>query len=1071
MSELCGCCEPPAGLAPLPVENRPALAALAYRMGTYSSFRQALLHGIARKGALSALSTRRSDDFAVTLLELWAAVADVLTFYQERYANEAFLRTARERESVVRLARLIDYALRPGVAASAHLAIAIDEPAGRVRIPVGLRVASVPAEDEESQTFETLEEVIADARLNALRVLPPPTAANPLAIGATAALLAPAVDVEAVDLAADDRLLVYATGTNARVEELVVEGLVSVEPSLLRWRNPVQETGWSADTPVRKTARSFSLFGHDAESAFLAPATDSAGRIVNWERVTRSNSVWTLQPTVLPLDAVYDIAVGVELLLEAPGAGVWPVVVTAVQDTMAALDPSAPFEPVGEKVTHLTVHPTGPSLPSSVDRRSARLHELVGPLVAFWGRTYPPTIAVGSLYIPGRAIDSTSIALSGGAVLDVRLIERGRRVTAADGRVAGVLGRVAAAEIVTGAIRFSASSTDRTSAAALGLTDDSATVGIISANQQRTAPLGPGAEVTVMIGSIGPRVIALAGLPAGAAAATELETRMRAADSADEFTRARVMAVGDRLLVTPGVVGATVAFGPTEADPVTVATLGLDKWQARAGLLSGQPRQLPSAAAEVAVAIGPVGPVTLSLGSSITDAETLASSLRSALRQADRAPAFAFADAYRTGSYVLVVSGDPLARVQDYLRIATTFEAPVALDSSAALLYGNVVRTGHGETVRDEVAGSGDASRAFQRLALADAPLTYVPSARAEGVASTLELLVDGVRWEEVPSLFKQLPTAQVFAAELDEQGTTTLQFGDGRNGARLPSGVDNVRATYRIGLGLAGRVRAGTLTGAIDRPAGLGDVVNPLPADGGADPETAEQARASAPRTVRTFGRAVSFRDFEELVAASSEVAKAQATWVWDGFARALHLTVARAGGGEFSATSLRQIVETLDSARDTNHTLLIANARAASIVLRATLRVRPQYQRDDVVRAAREAVEARFSFERLQLGEPVFLSDVYLLLQGVEGVSSVDVDELGFKRPPGTSAADFAAELERRGVERGADGQPLVVQPRLRIFRAHGAQAGTVRPAELAQIEVMADDLELVATGGLAR
>ncbi len=50
-----------------------------------------MLESLARAEALAGLTARRSDDFAITLLELWAAVGDVLTFYQERYANEAFL--------------------------------------------------------------------------------------------------------------------------------------------------------------------------------------------------------------------------------------------------------------------------------------------------------------------------------------------------------------------------------------------------------------------------------------------------------------------------------------------------------------------------------------------------------------------------------------------------------------------------------------------------------------------------------------------------------------------------------------------------------------------------------------------------------------------------------------------------------------------------------------------------------------------------------------------------------------------------------------------------------------------
>src|SRR5207244_11594930 len=53
--------------------------------------------GTARR-PLAALRTRRRDDPAIALLDAWATVGDVLTFYSERIANEGFLRTARSEE-------------------------------------------------------------------------------------------------------------------------------------------------------------------------------------------------------------------------------------------------------------------------------------------------------------------------------------------------------------------------------------------------------------------------------------------------------------------------------------------------------------------------------------------------------------------------------------------------------------------------------------------------------------------------------------------------------------------------------------------------------------------------------------------------------------------------------------------------------------------------------------------------------------------------------------------------------------------------------------------------------------
>ena len=87
----------------------------------------------------------------------------MLTFYQERYANEAFLRTATQRRVDRAARRLIDYRLRPGVAALAWLAFTVDD--GKLLdVPVRLRVQSVPGQDEQPQVFETIEAIRADAR-------------------------------------------------------------------------------------------------------------------------------------------------------------------------------------------------------------------------------------------------------------------------------------------------------------------------------------------------------------------------------------------------------------------------------------------------------------------------------------------------------------------------------------------------------------------------------------------------------------------------------------------------------------------------------------------------------------------------------------------------------------------------------------------------------------------------------------------------------------------------------------------------------------------------------------------
>ena len=105
----CGCCAGTALATPGAIANRPGLSAIAYRVGTYASFRQSLLARLSdgRWPVLRRLRTRDQDDFSVALLDAWAVVGDILSFYQERIANESYLSTATERRSILEQARLL----------------------------------------------------------------------------------------------------------------------------------------------------------------------------------------------------------------------------------------------------------------------------------------------------------------------------------------------------------------------------------------------------------------------------------------------------------------------------------------------------------------------------------------------------------------------------------------------------------------------------------------------------------------------------------------------------------------------------------------------------------------------------------------------------------------------------------------------------------------------------------------------------------------------------------------------------------------------------------------------------
>src|SRR5437660_6524006 len=172
MNETCGCCKGIERLTPVTRLNRPGLNALGYRVGTHGSFLETMKARLSNlelppelfeAGAspspeqarpLLSLTTRVSSDPSIALLDAWATVADVLTFYQERIANEGFLLTATERRSILELARLVGYRLRPGVAATVYPAYTIDEnQTTPTQIPVGARSQSIPGPGELPQSF------------------------------------------------------------------------------------------------------------------------------------------------------------------------------------------------------------------------------------------------------------------------------------------------------------------------------------------------------------------------------------------------------------------------------------------------------------------------------------------------------------------------------------------------------------------------------------------------------------------------------------------------------------------------------------------------------------------------------------------------------------------------------------------------------------------------------------------------------------------------------------------------------------------------------------------------------
>src|SRR5262245_17479491 len=213
MPDNCGCCEGIHVLTPVEIFNRPGLEALSYRVGMHGSFLETMKARLSSSDfpALIGLTTREGSDPSIALLDAWATVADVLTFYQERIANEGYLRTAIERRSILDLARLVGYRLRPGVAASVYLAYTLEPTQEKTTIGKGNRVQSVPGPNELPQVFETADTLEAYSKLNLL---------NPRL---TQLQFFQSVDAVKGDLT----IYLQGTSTNLRANDLLLLGFAS----------------------------------------------------------------------------------------------------------------------------------------------------------------------------------------------------------------------------------------------------------------------------------------------------------------------------------------------------------------------------------------------------------------------------------------------------------------------------------------------------------------------------------------------------------------------------------------------------------------------------------------------------------------------------------------------------------------------------------------------------------------------------------------------------------------------------------------------------------------------------
>ena len=111
-----------------------------YTSRDYSGMVQSLL--IFASQAFPKWNVQSEGDLGVMLLELFSYVGDINSYYTDRVANEAYLPTATQRQSLLNIAQLLGYVPSNGTPATGTITFQTDNPGVAVVIPAGFKVQS-----------------------------------------------------------------------------------------------------------------------------------------------------------------------------------------------------------------------------------------------------------------------------------------------------------------------------------------------------------------------------------------------------------------------------------------------------------------------------------------------------------------------------------------------------------------------------------------------------------------------------------------------------------------------------------------------------------------------------------------------------------------------------------------------------------------------------------------------------------------------------------------------------------------------------------------------------------------
>ncbi len=936
--------------------------------------------GPTRMYPLQGLKTRTSDDPTIALLDAWATVADVLTFYQERIANEGYLRTATERRSVLELARLVGYQPRPGVASSVYLAYTLDDNVKEdTIIPKGARAQSVPGPGELPQSFETSEDLKARAKWNNLkpRMTQPQTKESIQAGDGTKQHIY--LKGISTNLKPNDPLLIdFGTGTPEfhRIKEVQPNAIADCTLVIVQ----APDTGQAHTTASEKD---------ESPDVSLIKAL-------------------TLHPSIQPRNSLH-LAQRLEGQFTPKAEAGYRSVSTfapVLRETLATAAANAKVTPES-RIKVYALRLTAPLFGGIAPKKPLKLNEATKVLETIeWGLSdieqseevgiksnkerFSATVFLDAGY--DKVLPNSWIVVDTSAVVfDTN--NKTHQIKPPDNPIL---------------IAKAKSSQANTARAAYGMSGKTTRIELIdhtNSTQKEWVTIPP------------PSVIGIADAAAPAGLSDDFQI----------IRQTVVYAQSEELGLAEEPIDVAICGAEQEIIELDgfyegleagrwVIVFGERKIEGTSGVRFSELAMLATVAQDVQQRQQPPG----------TDG---------------------------TSPSLTPLAGDKL---HTFIKLAGKLE--YCFKRETVTIYGNVVKATHGET-RKEVLGSGDGAKALQSFVLKQPPLTFVSASNPSGVDSTLKAFINDVQWQETDSPAGLSPTDRYFTTKTGDEGNTTVVFGNGREGARLPTGIENIKAEYRNGIGKPGNVKAGQITLLTTRPLGVKEVINPLRASGGADKETRDQARKNAPLAVKALDRLVSVQDYEDFARTYAGIGKARAMEIFDGHRQVVHITIAGADDIPIDTHSdlYRNLHQALLDCGDPYQAIQLEIRELMLIVISANIRILPEYQWEPVVIQVRSALLDTFGFDRRELGQDVLLSEVISVIQSVRGVAYVDVDTLGGipeKKLEGGERRLLTPEEIAKTVqdlttasEQSGPGHRIPVN-----LPIHEGQSGSIPPAQLA-------------------